>query len=629
MVHDRPQRPNRNLGDRPRPQRNNQGGNRNNPPPRNRGSNGGGGNPNQPPSPWLNPKNEPSPDSSASFVEYLRWMRPADYQYKDVTKTQILQMATDKANYDASLKKLNQRTELIAGKENTFTVSCPWRIRVGGHRGPESILLPAFNALGIPFIPSSTLRGVARTQAIRQIMAEKNCDWQTAEKDGQIVLHFGALDADKTDQAGKIVFLDAYPIAGKFHLEMDMANNIWSWDGDNLKYSPNPNPFLSLKETSFLIGLKLVAGETDQQLLKQVKDWLLTGLVNGAGSQINTGYGQLQLLGKNSLKSEREFLKMEFTLEGQLIHGYQKAGNWNYEKNRFNSGISQAEVRPTAFKSMLRYWFRIFALGVITPSDVSTWEATIFGSITPPNQKHGYLQVNTEEKLCDSRRNRMQAILRLSFSNEITNEYKAITQNLLKDLTWLTFNLGGIGQGARRPLHNRSTNPRIRGSQLEDNFFAELPDDPRKFARLLQEKILSFYENLFRLIRVNYSGRLLDLGGVEKSKWKEVADTNCRIIIVSGESPHQEKGLALATLHSPKLKPSASRYDENLCGTSLSRPTKPSPVWIREFYDADYEVVTIFGISRLEDNEVNPRLRYLSLLKQESEDFLQVFPLKS
>jgi CRISPR-associated protein Cmr6 len=133
------------------------------------GNRGNGGNNNdrnggnQPPipSPWLNPENEPKPHPEASFVEYLRWMRVTSENdvIKNSTKVQILQTASEKANYSTRLEELTRRTKLIA--KNSFSVQCPWRIRVGGHRGPESILLPAFDALGIPYIPSSTLRGVA------------------------------------------------------------------------------------------------------------------------------------------------------------------------------------------------------------------------------------------------------------------------------------------------------------------------------------------------------------------------------------------------------------------------------------------------------------------------------------
>ncbi|MFM7906086.1 MAG: type III-B CRISPR module RAMP protein Cmr6, partial [Microcystis sp.] len=73
-------------------------------PPKKPPSGGGGGNNNPPqPSPWLNPENEPQPDQSASFVEYLRWMRAADYPHKDATKTQILQTAQENANYTQRL----------------------------------------------------------------------------------------------------------------------------------------------------------------------------------------------------------------------------------------------------------------------------------------------------------------------------------------------------------------------------------------------------------------------------------------------------------------------------------------------------------------------------------------------
>jgi hypothetical protein len=56
-------------------------------------------------------------------------------------------------------------------------------------------------------------------------------------------------------------------------------------------------------------------------------------------------------------------LRLPFELEGQLIHGRQVV-NWRPDKNRYDNR-SIAEVRPVAFKNMLRYWFRTFALGVL------------------------------------------------------------------------------------------------------------------------------------------------------------------------------------------------------------------------------------------------------------------------
>lgn len=103
------------------------------------GGNGGNGDSsnNQPPSPWLF-DTPPSPDPTASFVEYLRWMRSSDSPAKDPTKVQILQMAEQGANYRDRLTQSTDWTKLIAGEGNYFQVKCPWRIRVGGHRGPEA-----------------------------------------------------------------------------------------------------------------------------------------------------------------------------------------------------------------------------------------------------------------------------------------------------------------------------------------------------------------------------------------------------------------------------------------------------------------------------------------------------------
>ncbi|MDB9460813.1 RAMP superfamily CRISPR-associated protein, partial [Dolichospermum circinale CS-545/17] len=235
----------------------NRGGHGGNNNDRNNRNGGNGGNQPPIPSPWLNPENEPQPHPDASFVEYLRWMRVTSENdvIKNSTKVQILQMAEQGSKYSQRLQQLTKRTELIAQK--SFKVQCPWRIRVGGHRGPESILLPAFDALGIPYIPSSTLRGVARTQAIREIMAKNNIEWQEAEK--RIAPYFGSLETqDKANQAGKVVFLDAYPLPNQNQnvLAVDMANNIWQWDNNTPKYSPNPNPFFSLEKPMFLIGLR-------------------------------------------------------------------------------------------------------------------------------------------------------------------------------------------------------------------------------------------------------------------------------------------------------------------------------------------------------------------------------------
>ncbi|MDH6058663.1 RAMP superfamily CRISPR-associated protein [Umezakia ovalisporum] len=611
----------------------------------NRGNRGGGGGGGQPPvpSPWINPENPPKPDSGASFVEYLRWMRWPEAEYKDSTKLQILQMACEQANYSERLKELTERTKLIA--ENSFKVQCPWRIRVGGHRGPESILLPAFDALGLPYIPSSTLRGVARTQAIREIVTQQQIQWKDAEK--QVAPWFGSLEGENPEhRSGKVVFLDAYPEANQGPaniLTVDMANNIWKWEGNSIQYSPNPNPFLSLEKPFFIIGLRLASGCEDHGILEKVKHWLITGLQGGVGSQVNSGYGQLNPAGRVTPQSE--FFQVDFILQGQLIHGGQKFRNLrqpyinNHNNNHNNlrpDTINHGEVRPVAFKSMLRYWFRTFALGVLDPTQVQEWEGKIFGTITP-EKKYGWLMVRVlkgrittkEPQRNNDPVGEQEGTLTLNYSPEIPENQKNNLQKLAKNLAWLMFHLGGVGQGARRPCYSRGqTRPYVRGSTLipdtEDKFW-KLPNTPQEFQRLFRQRLEAFYQGLQGL-GVNFNHRQLkNCGKVNSFTWFEALDINGKIIVVSNRDDGN-KGYALEILHKYFHQLERPNYTEakNLCGgvrvdypfpdRNTRREVIPSPVWIADL--EKYQVVTVFGANE------HPRKKYLEML----ENRVVIFP---
>ncbi|MGL5834509.1 MAG: RAMP superfamily CRISPR-associated protein [Waterburya sp.] len=646
----RPQRPITRTN-RPQPHNRKAGGS-NRGDERNKNNNNGGNN--QPPSPWLNSDNEPKPNSTASFVEYLRWMREPEREYKDATKIQILQMAEENADYHDRLKQLNQRTELIAGKDNTFTVKCPWRIRVGGHRGPESILLPAFDALGMPYIPASTLRGVARTQAIREIVAAENIKWSAAEQ--KVAPYFGSIETDNEKNcAGKVVFLDAYPLPIKTGgLSMDMANNIWKWDDNKQpKYESNPNVFLSLQKSDFLIGLRLVSNCQDKEVLNKVKQWLIVGLQAGVGSQINTGYGQL-IIGDRD-QSSSEFFRVKFAIEGQLIHGHQKFNNIKepFQKERDGnlktdrngnfkpSTFAVPEVRPTAFKSMLRYWFRAFSLGVLPAEQVINWEGQIFGAITPKQQlslvKVNIVDSKVIQKEAKDKRDKcgeQEGILTLSYSIVTPQNKNQAISSLLKNLTWMMFNLGGIGQGARRPCYSRQNRPYapwFRGSTFfvdadidnPQSFWYE-PESARDFQKIFKTKLKAFYSALEQLIpNSNITKNInspLSFNQPNECNWSDAVDKHCRIVVCSGQEQY-EKPHALAVLHGNDLKTTNYRgqvdYDGNLCGQT-NKPVKPSPVWIADL--GDYQVVTVFGAT------VAQRLNYLQKLQQRSPEYYQIFP---
>lgn len=617
-------------------------------PPNQRGGSGGGGGGNHSqPSPWLGHPLDPNPnpDPTASFIEYLRWMRAPATPFKDGAKVDLVHQAEAKANYGARLQVLNARIKRIAGEKNTFQVTCPWRIRVGGAKGPESMLLPAFDHLGIPYLPSSTLRGVARTQAIRELMQKHNLSWEEADK--AVAPWLGHLEAEDKDSAGKVIFLDAYPVPTRTQkqgdpdnsrsggLAVDIANNVWRWNGNSLEYKANPNVFFSLKQATFLIGIRKGPGCTDE-MLAQVKEWLIRGLEQGVGSQVNTGYGRLIQTGKTLSQYKGEFLRLPFKLKGQLIHGRQVV-NWRPDKNRYDNK-SIAEVRPVAFKNMLRYWFRTFALGVLPVKQVQEWEGQLFGAITP-QQKHSWIHVDllkgrvTQPEPEPNQAGkgkpagRQEGILILSLSEECQNyaskEKQEAVQKLFRNLTWMLFHLGGIGQGARRPCYSRQNRgaPWWRGSTLipesEDSFW-DLPESVAEFQKLFQRRLVDFFAALGALSEQALDPRNpCSFDQVARERWPQAVDRNCQIVVCSGKEEFK-KPYALAILHQLGRQ-GEGRYDKFLCG-GVQGGVVPSPVWIANL--DDYQVVTVFGAT------ANPRKRYLENLERGAVGFAQIWPFR-
>ncbi|MFN6066096.1 MAG: type III-B CRISPR module RAMP protein Cmr6, partial [Pseudanabaena sp.] len=215
-------------------------------------------------------------------------------------------------------------------------------------------------------------------------------------------------------------------------------------------------------------------------------------------------------------------------------------------------------------------------------------------------------------------------ILTLSHSMEPNPQKPQSVEKLFRSLTWLMFNLGGIGQGARRPCYSRKTRDRApwyRGSTFfidsKDTFW-QSPDGLKELQKLYQSRIKDFTDALRDL---NQGGRNSpDVPvAISGDRWREAVDANCRIVLCGGKEDYG-KPYALAVLHSQELKVSDRRgektYDGNLCGV-VGREVKPSPVWIADL--GDYQVVTVFGATQ------EPRKGFVKKLMNGGA--IQVFPI--
>ncbi|WP_256204718.1 RAMP superfamily CRISPR-associated protein [Cylindrospermopsis raciborskii] len=537
-------------------------------------------------------------------------------------------------DWSIPLKRLTERIIRLA--DTHFEVKCPWRIRVGGHKGPESMLLPVFDALGMPYIPSSTLRGIARAIAMQD----------STITEGEVKDIFG--DIETKSSMGKVIFLDAYPLPGKDKkagLSGDMTNMLWTWNGDKTPEYSNPNPsiFLSLKNPSFVIGLRRTKyspkqNNEEEDILYKVRNWLIKGLMEGIGYRVNTGYGKLrpsikfvkELKDKEIIVPLSPILRIKFELQGQLIHGSYSFEHWQRNNIGKYRGKAISEVRPTAFRSMIRYWFRTLALGVLSPGDVKRLEMEIFGGLEKnprtDNSHTGLFRVEIEE--IEVKENYSQDLPNF-LSGKLTLHHNSQSQNLpenrqqalsllLYNLTWLMFRLGGVGQGARRPCYKRSSNPYWRGSTLippdTTGEFWNLPDTILEFQELFRTRLKDFYRGLrtFSLIEFDYN----ELKTVQTTsrEWIESVDKNCQIFVCEGKQSGN-KCFALSVLHGPSFY-----KKEKVCGKS----SIPSPVWIRQLNyvtGIDYQVITVFGAT------TGLRRDFVQQLTKDPSNCLQIFPL--
>ncbi len=479
--------------------------------------------------------------------------------------------------------KLCQRTELLAGgDENTLRVSFSWRLRVGGTRGFRELLLPVFHPVfGVPYIPSSSLKGAARAWAR-----------QNGELKSELSKILGILDG-KVAQAAKVEFLDAFPT--KECLSVDVATPQWHWQNGNVAYKPEPHPLLSMEQPQFLIGLRPTKPE-NAKYIPIVKEWLENALKSGIGSRVSSGYGRA--LGQSSAFPNSKNYSFELWTQG--MYGSEPPSKQNHWQGK-------TEFRPTAIRGILRYWFRAIALSLYEPSVCQALEDTIFGKLSqqgkvsisvvynPSTRKDPYLYTGricleaAEEKYLD----------------------------LLDKLLILASHLGGVGRGSRRPLHLLDVDGRkyMRGCHWTvDTEAVPLDYDPEAWKQLFTQIKASFTAVQSPTTSRNSSP------GSPGRRQQDVLDANAQVwslrsaeqISPDKVSDWQQEGLkdnvrgkALCLFYGNdrfkgerKINGTEQRVGNPKVGGALETP---SFVWIKSVFPRvgdPYQVVTIFGVDQ-------------------------------
>lgn len=195
---------------------------------------------------------------------------------------------------DKTLKAFAGRyaTTLTAYPYRDFFQACPeWRFVVG--LGGASVLetnMTLHHLYGIPIIPGSALKGVARAYAESVKGKEPN--------DPDVVAIFGKPPRVTPLQAGEIIFFDAIPIT-RPTFKLDVMNPHYPeyYQGDKPPadwQNPVPIYFLTVTNTTFLFT---VAARTEEgrKYLGTVLKWLKDGLYDlGVGAKTAAGYGYFE-----------------------------------------------------------------------------------------------------------------------------------------------------------------------------------------------------------------------------------------------------------------------------------------------------------------------------------------------
>jgi len=207
---------------------------------------------------------------------------------------------------DELIRKINKDMKSIIdaykskGYETVEPIFEPdWRLIVG--LGGESVYetsITLHHIYGIPYIPASAIKGVMRSYIITELFDKNEAK---ALKDKDFVYIFG-----DEDNAGKIIFFDAFPIE-KPTISVDVMNPHYSdyYSGDKQPpadyLSPIPIFFLTVVDTCFQFAIAIKDNNKVDTTLKgnTIKDIVDKYLVeslseHGIGAKTAVGYGYLK-----------------------------------------------------------------------------------------------------------------------------------------------------------------------------------------------------------------------------------------------------------------------------------------------------------------------------------------------
>ena len=244
---------------------------------------------------------------------------------------------------------------------------------------------------GFAWLPGTGLKGMVRAWA--------ETVWQPRESDQVIAKNRINEVFGSPDQAGRIIFHDAWPIRWP-QLKADILNSHHSEyykEGAEKKppgdwEDPVPVYFLTVADdTEFEFALSDRIN-TEDGLHKQVVGWMCAALEDvGVGAKTAAGYGRI------APRTPDSFDHLTTTLPNNFIRHEHRL---TLTSPAFLAGAKQeqfdCDLRPASLRGLLRWWWRTMHAEHLSTDDLAKLEALIWG-----DTQHGStvsLSLQTENK---------------------------------------------------------------------------------------------------------------------------------------------------------------------------------------------------------------------------------------
>ncbi|MCZ7571786.1 MAG: type III-B CRISPR module RAMP protein Cmr6 [Ardenticatenaceae bacterium] len=245
-------------------------------------------------------KNEALQNPALLFDRFIPDLSRRDDKEAKKRALQEIQRATEKASKEL-LEAWGRRWEVSVRAANArpFVMTTEWRFVTGlGRKGPLEVGF-TFHRYGFPFLPGSSVKGIARAYA------ETVKDLKEGKPDFDAI--FGrAADKDAEDSlAGGAIFYDAIPM-GLPKIDVDVMTphfpSYYREQGNKNPSAPptdhqdpNPIPFLTVARGvrfRFAVGWRGQLDDDTRRLRDMAEQWLISGLTTlGAGAKTSAGYG--------------------------------------------------------------------------------------------------------------------------------------------------------------------------------------------------------------------------------------------------------------------------------------------------------------------------------------------------